>query len=223
MNTQTGRPAGSASSCSAIRARRLQPLAHVDRTAEHDRLTRGEDRVLGVLGHRVQAALAQPARDRITDLGGASMPSRGDHMDRAHGTANLASGPRPPATVSTTQFGYGVTTQTAQTPSATLSASMPRPRAPRRRARRAASPRRASGNTSTATRASIAPAANANETGSSDSTCSTSRKAIGAATGCGRLVATAAQNCWPARSRRPPSGSRRWSPRGRSGPRSRSR
>ena len=41
----------------------------------------------------------------------------------------------------------------------------------------------------------MAPAANANESGSSPVTCSTRRNAITAPTGCGRLVAIAARNC----------------------------
>jgi len=44
------------------------------------------------------------------------------------------------------------------------------------------------------TRASIAPAAKANEIGKRAEICSTSRKATAAPMGCGRL-ATAAQNC----------------------------
>ena len=54
------------------------------------------------------------------------------------------------------------------------------------------------GTISTTTRLSIAPAAKANEIGSSPPISSTARKAITAPTGCGRLVATAAQN-WAAR------------------------
>ncbi len=54
---------------------------------------------------------------------------------------------------------------------------------------------KACGTISTATRDSIAPAANANETGNKPSIFSTSRYAAIAPTGCGALVSTAAQNC----------------------------
>src|SRR5688572_26333108 len=47
------------------------------------------------------------------------------------------------------------------------------------------------------TSASIAPAANANENGSRPSISSTARYAMIAPAGCGALVSTAAQNCWP--------------------------
>ena len=50
------------------------------------------------------------------------------------------------------------------------------------------------GNRSAITRANIAPAANAKETGRRDLTDSTSTNAIPAPTGCGALVSTAAQN-----------------------------
>jgi hypothetical protein len=55
----------------------------------------------------------------------------------------------------------------------------------------------AAGTISTATSASIAPAANAKENGRSRLTRSTSRNAPTAPTGCGALVNTAAQNCSP--------------------------
>ena len=81
------------------------------------------------------------------------------------------------------------------TPSAALRPSIPT--APRNvpSAARRGSPRRASGSSSTRTSASIAPAANPNENGSRGSISSTRRKATAAPTGCGALVATAAQNC----------------------------
>ncbi len=54
---------------------------------------------------------------------------------------------------------------------------------------------KASGAISRATSASIAPAANAKETGSNAATCCTSRNASTAPNGWGALVRTAAQNC----------------------------